>query len=147
MRAGEPVAAAEQVALVRSHMPFEVTADDRAAIAKLADVDLGEANDGARAAALYAVATAQGPSHVGFLMMWLAVDAIVYEGRNQVRELRQALAAAGFVEAWLNMQVGQLAGLRGNVAHGKAEADELVYDGVLRHGSHCSRLDRESCRD
>jgi hypothetical protein len=128
-RAGIPIAAAEQVSHVRSFMPFEVNAADRAALSALAGVDLDETTGGSRAAGLYAAASVQGPSRLGFLLMWLSVDAVVYEGRNQVRELRQALAASGFVEAWLSMPVGRLAGLRGNVAHGKPESDALVYDG------------------
>lgn len=123
----QPFAAAEQVAQVRTFMPFDVTDEDRAALAQLADVDLDAENPGTQAAALYAAAAREGPSSLGFLLMWLAVDAIAYTGKNQVRELQAAAATAGVRSEWLEGSIRELAGLRGRLAHGKPVDGQAIH--------------------
>lgn len=127
LRQGSVVTAADEVSRVRSFMPFEVTAQDRLALDHLATVDLDTPGGVTRAAALYAAASREGPSQLGFLLMWLAVDAVAYERKNQVRAVRQALRKAGFQEPWLDSSVGRLADLRGKVAHGRSSDGEDVF--------------------
>lgn len=129
LRADKPVGAVDVASSVRTFMPFDVTEDDRTALDALASRDLDEEHDYARAAQLYGSATSEGPSRLGFVLLWLAVDALIYERRNQAKELLTALERVDFDLDWLDLSVGRLSGLRGKLAHGKAESDDLVRRG------------------
>lgn len=146
IRSGESVAAAEEVSRVRTFMPFEITDSDLAALTDLSSTNVQESSPGNTAAALLGAATREGPSRLGFLLMWLAVDAIVYKrGTKQAKALEAALGEAGFAETWLQLPVGRLASLRGKIAHGKPESDELIYMGYYDMEAVARVLIAKSC--
>lgn len=129
LRAGTPVAAADVHSRVRTFMPFDINDADRAALEALREQDLALSRDVARAAHFYLSATRQGPTREGFLLLWLAVDAIVGTRKTQKQAVASRLADIGFDLDWLMLPLGRLVGLRGNIAHGRVESAELFRDG------------------
>ena len=126
---GEAVAAADVHLNVRTYMPFDVTGEDRQALGQLRAATLSLDDDVARAANFYGLATAEGPTRHGVLLLWLAVDAIVGTRKTQKQAVASRLASIGFDLAWLNLDLGRLVGLRGNIAHGRVEDSELLRQG------------------
>lgn len=126
LKKGAPVAAADVVSGVRTFMPFDVTAQDQAALANLASSHSHDGQAYTTAAQLYGLGVNEGPTRIGFVLLWTAVDSLVYEGQNQAKELLEALHQVDFDLDWLSLSVGRLAGLRGKLAHGKSEPEELV---------------------
>lgn len=127
LRGGEPFAATDVHSLVRTFMPFDVTEQDRQALASLAGTDVG--SDVAYAASLLATGARQGPTPTGFLFLWLAIDATVGTHKTQKAAVAQALADAGADLSWLTLPLGRLVGLRGRVAHGRTIEPGLLRDG------------------
>ena len=73
----EPVAAADQVDLLRSYLPYEVTGAERAALDQLAKIDLDERGDPAvRAARWYLRAIELGPTAEAVIFFWCALEAL-----------------------------------------------------------------------
>jgi hypothetical protein len=127
MDGGVPFAAADLRSHVRTFMPFDVTDDDRTALSSLSGLDLD--GHAAYAASLLAAGASYGPSPTGFLLLWLAIDAVVATRKTQKAAVAQALADAGANLSWLSLPLGQLTGLRGPLAHGRAVDPHLLRQG------------------
>ena len=126
---GEPIAGGDVHTEVRTFMPFDVTDGDREALARLGDQDLALERDVARAAGYYWRGVSEGPSPDGLLWLWLAVDALAKTRKTQKQAIASALAEVGFDLDWLQVELGRLVGLRGNVAHGRNDDPELLRAG------------------
>lgn len=129
LREGIAVAAADVHSRVRTFMPFDVTDADRAGLQALEAQDLSLDRDAARAAHFYLSAARQGPTREGFLLLWLAVDAIVGTRKTQKQAVASRLAEIGFDLDWLSLPIGRLVGLRGNIAHGRIDDPALLRTG------------------
>lgn len=127
LQAGRPIAAADLRHRVRTFMPFDVTAEDQATLASLAEISLEEGF--AHAASLLLDGLREGPTERGFLTLWLAIDAVVGTRKTQVAAVNEGLANAGFDPTWMTMPTGRLAGIRGDLAHGRTVDATLVADG------------------
>lgn len=129
LQAGTPIAAGDVHPRVRTFMPFDVTEEDRGGLADLERQNLSLDRDAARAAHFYLSATRQGPTREGFLLLWLAVDAIVGTRKTQKQAVASRLADIGFDLDWLSLPIGRLVGLRGNIAHGRVDDPDVLRAG------------------
>ncbi len=127
LQGGVAFAAADLHSRVRTFMPFDVTDDDRVVLSSLSDFNLDCRE--AAAASLLAAGSSYGPSPSGFLLLWLAIDAVVATRKTQKAAVAQALAEAGADLSWLSLPLGKLVGLRGQLAHGRAVDPHLLRSG------------------
>src|SRR5918995_2913166 len=107
---GEVVSAADLRAGIRTFLPLEVHAADRAALEKLGSVQLAESSDVARAARLYRRAVLEGPSADAFSLLWIAAECFGTHGTPSRREIEASLVRAGISPDTLPLHVGLLIG-------------------------------------
>lgn len=107
---------ADRVGNVRNFLPFPLTDSDQADLGQLESFAVAE---NVQVAARWYLRGAQtGPAADGIPLFWTALEAIVgAEGRQVVRQVEDALQAAGEDPTALAPSVGRLFGLRAEIVH------------------------------
>lgn len=126
LRDGAFVGATDMQGDVRTYLPFDVTAADRSALERLADITISDSSAAARAARVYRQAALEGPTADGYAMLWVAAECFSEERSPSRRHLEGALRAAGLDPDGLPIPVGRLIEIRGKIQHEGLEHDERL---------------------
>jgi hypothetical protein len=123
LRDAQPVAPADLRERIRHFLPYQVTDTERENLTALSEASLGDVPGSVRNALRWYLRGAHaGPTHDGFLFLWLALEGLVPGWRNSAKEIEWALQDAGWEEAHQRLAVRTLVGLRGRLVH-SADAD------------------------
>ena len=129
----EPVAAADQVDLLRSYLPYEVTGAERAALDQLAKIDLDERGDPAvRAARWYLRAIELGPTAEAVIFFWCALEALAPQGMTKERAITQVLRDADWNPDLLDAPPRELVQLRADIVHQGIDDPSRLLEGAYR---------------
>ena len=121
---GETIGAMDWQERVRSYLPLDVTAIDRPALEALRDITLGDGSAIARAARLYRRAALEGPTADGYVMLFVATEALLETRQPRKTDLDLLLADAGIDPDVLPLHSGLLISLRGKIVHEGLEDHE-----------------------
>jgi hypothetical protein len=130
-----PWAAVDNLVRVRDFLPKKrVLPEQRQLLDGLAAFDLSHDSPELGAARWYLRAVQSGPTPDAVVFLWIAMEALApptgkSDTRGDVRRVEDALKETGLALDQLDLSIGRLAGLRGDVVHKGIEQPELLYEG------------------
>jgi hypothetical protein len=130
-----PWAAVDNLVRVRDFLPKKrVLSEQRLLLEGLKELDLSHDGSELGAARWYLRAVQSGPTPDAVVFLWIAMEALAPptgkgDTRSEVRLVEDALEKAGLAVDQLELPVGRLAGLRGDIVHKGIEQPALLHEG------------------
>lgn len=129
LKGDTPVGAMDVRAGLRHFLPWNVTAADRAALARLEDLAIDNDTPLARAARLYRRAALEGPTADAYVNLWIAAEALSDSRQPRRAELEDILRDEGVEPSDMPIHVGLLIDLRGKIVHEGVDDHERLRIG------------------